>query len=101
MSSPRLCLLATLIISTFAVSQTATTSIRGTVTDPKGGVIPGAAVTIVNPANGVKRNATSGPDGAYQILQVPPGTYDVSADAKNVGRVDVKGVRLLVNQPTT
>ena len=29
------------------------------------------------------------------------GVADGSADAKNVGKVDVKGVRLLVNQPTT
>ena len=103
MPSRRPYLLAIIIItiSTLALSQTATTSIRGTVSDPKGAVIPGATVTIVNPATGVKRNTTSGPDGAYQILQITPGSYDVSAEAKNVGHVDVKGVRLLVNQPTT
>ena len=36
-----------------------------------------------------------------RILQITPGSSDVSADAKNVGKVDMKGVRLLVNQPTT
>src|SRR3954467_12224634 len=90
-----------LILSIATVAQNATTMVHGTVMDPKGAVIPGATVTIVNRAVGYKRNVTSGPDGAYQVLQVPPGTYDISADAKNVGHVDVKGVRLLVNQPTT
>src|SRR3954463_4579724 len=90
-----------LVLSISTLAQNATTMVHGTVSDPKGGVIPGATVTIVNPATGVKRNTTSGPDGAYQILQVTPGSYDVTADAKNVGKVDVKGVRLLVNQPTT
>jgi hypothetical protein len=82
-------------------AQNATTSVHGTVQDPKGGVIPGATVHLGSAATGYKRDVTSGPDGAYQILQIPPGTYDVTADAKNVGKVEVKGVRLLVNQPTT
>jgi hypothetical protein len=97
-----LLLLSTILILQLATqAQTATTSLHGTVQDPKGGVIPGATVHIANPAVGYKRDVTSGPDGSYQILQIPPGTYDISADAKNVGKIDVKGVRLLVNQPTT
>src|SRR5947209_9299689 len=83
-----------LVLSISTLAQNATTMVHGTVTDPKGGVIPGATVTLVNSAVGYKRDVTSGPDGSYQVLQVPPGTYDVSADAKNVGHVDVKGVRL-------
>src|SRR4051812_12226100 len=90
-----------LVLSISTLAQNATTMVHGTVMDPKGAVIPGATVTLVNSAVGYKRDVTSGPDGAYQVLQVPPGTYDISADAKNVGHVDVKGVRLLVNQPTT
>src|SRR4051812_27986317 len=97
-----LLLLSTILILQLATqAQTATTSLHGTVQDPKGGVIPGATVHIANPAIGYKRDVTSGPDGSYQILQIPPGTYDISADAKNVGKVNVKGVQLLVNQPTT
>jgi Carboxypeptidase regulatory-like domain len=90
-----------LILSFATLAQNATTMVHGTVMDPKGAVIPGATVTIVNRAVGYKRDVTSGADGSYQVLQVPPGTYDISADAKNVGHVDVKGVQLLVNQPST
>jgi hypothetical protein len=100
-SKSLLLLSAVLLFGLPIFAQTATTSLHGTVVDPKGGVIPGATVHLGSAATGYKRDVTSGPDGAYQILQIPPGTYDVTADAKNVGKVEVKGVRLLVNQPTT
>jgi hypothetical protein len=96
-----LLLSAVLILNLATSAQTATTSLHGTVVDPKGGVLPGATVRIVSPATGFKRDTTSGQDGFYQFLQLPPGTYTVTADAANVGKVDVKDVRLLVNQPTT
>src|SRR3954469_4773887 len=96
-----LLLSAVLILNLATSAQTATTSLHGTVVDPKGGVLPGATVRIVSPATGFKRDTSSGQDGFYQFLQLPPGTYNVSADAPNVGKVDVKDVRLLVNQPTT
>src|SRR3954449_5848547 len=86
-----LLLSAVLILNPATSAQNATTMVHGTVMDPKGAVIPGATVTLVNSAVGYKRDVSSGPDGAYQVLQVPPGTYDISADAKNVGHVDVKG----------
>jgi hypothetical protein len=88
-------------LGVIAAGQTATTSLHGTVNDPKGGVIPGATVHITSPSTGFKRDTTSGQDGFYQFLQLPPGTYNIAADAPNVGKVDVKDVRLVVNQPTT
>jgi hypothetical protein len=39
-------------ITTLSFCQTSTTSVRGTVTDPKGAVVSGATVTLTNPATG-------------------------------------------------
>ena len=45
-----LLLSAILILNLAIVAQTPTTSVRGTVLDPKGGVIPGATVSCRIPA---------------------------------------------------
>ncbi len=45
-----------LALSTFAWTQTATTSLRGTVTDPKGAVLQGATVTLNDAATGFSRD---------------------------------------------
>ncbi len=38
--------------ATFTLGQSANTSLRGTVKDPSDALVPGAKVTLTNPANG-------------------------------------------------
>jgi len=96
-----LTLLVVFTLTTVVFSQSATSSLRGTVSDPNGAVIPGAKVTLSNPATGFSRQATSDGQGFYQFLQLPPGTYDVSADAGKTGKITEKAVQLQVSQPAT
>lgn len=60
-------------------AQTDTGSIAGTVTDPTGAVIAGAAVTATNTDNGLKLSAISNGAGEFTILAVPRGHYMVRA----------------------
>src|SRR5436190_23531431 len=70
------------LFATSAFAQTTTTgSIEGMVTDPNGAAIKGATVTATSPNLISKQTATTGDDGRYQILQLPPGKYKVSVDA--------------------
>ena len=62
-----------------AWSQASFTSLRGTITDPSGAVIPGCTVTIVDKATSVTSNQTAGASGEYQFQQIPPGTYVITA----------------------
>src|SRR5258707_10596514 len=95
-----LTLLVVFTLAIAAFTQTATSSLRGTVMDQKGAVIPGATVKIVNPAQGGSRETKTDDRGEYQFQQVPPATYDVIATAANVGAV-TKKVQLLVSTPVT
>ena len=78
-----------------------TSSLSGTVTDPTGAVIPNASLTIVNAQTGLQRQATSDAQGHYNMEQLPPGTYTLTA--KSSGFVDtvLHGIQLQVNQPAT
>src|SRR5438046_9669867 len=70
-----------LALSTLASSQTATTSLHGSVTDPNGAVIGGATVTWNDPATGFARTVTTDAQGVYQVLEIPPSTYVVTVAA--------------------
>ena len=54
-------------------------SLRGTVTDPSAAVVPGTKV--VASGNGVTRTVTSDGQGHYAVPNLPPGKYNVRADA--------------------
>jgi Carboxypeptidase regulatory-like domain len=81
-------------------AQNATTSVRGTVTDPTGAMVPGATVTLVNKATGQTLTATAQSSGEYQLQQIPPAKYTITATASGFGNT-TKEVELLVNQPAT
>ncbi len=81
-------------------AQTAQTSLRGSVRDPTGAVIPGAQVAIVKPDTGFTATRLSDAHGDYIFEQIPPGIYVVTASAGGFGNQQLK-VELLVNQPAT
>ena len=66
-----------------AVAQTpaATGSLRGQVTDPSGAVVPNATVAILV-SGGQTHSATTSRGGAYEIGNLAPGKYTVTANAQ-------------------
>lgn len=50
-------------------------SVRGTVTDEKGAVVPGADVVITNTATAYSRSMTSDAGGNYGFQSLPIGQY--------------------------
>ncbi|MCU1305471.1 MAG: hypothetical protein JWN45_166 [Acidobacteriaceae bacterium] len=85
----------------FAWAQSATTSLRGTVTDPKGAVVTNASVTLANPATGSSRNTQTGSDGVYQFLEVSPATYTLTVESPGFATLKQDKVTLQVSQPAT
>src|ERR1700719_2132891 len=90
-----------LAVGTLVSAQTATTSLRGTITDPKGAVLQGASVTLNNPETGYSRTTKSGNDGGYQFLEIPPATYTMTVTVSGFNTLKHDKVTLLVNQPAT
>src|SRR5229473_1203125 len=77
----------------FVVVHGAGGSIEGRVTDPKGAVVSGAAVTVTDPATNQTRSAVTNDQGRYKIEGLIAGTYTVTISAKgfaNARREDVK-----------
>lgn len=90
-----------LLVTAFLTAQINTTSLRGTVTDPKGAVIAGATVTLTNPATGFTRSIKTDNSGSYQFLELPPAKYDVTVEYQGFAPVKQLGLELQVATPVT
>jgi hypothetical protein len=84
--------------SAFSQAQVSTADLVGTVTDPNGAVVAGAAVTARNGATGISRTSTADDNGSFQLLGLPPGEYEVTAEAPTFKKVVISPVRLTVGQ---
>jgi hypothetical protein len=84
----------------FAFSQNANTSLRGTVKDPSGALIPGVKVALIDSANGKTLSAVANSVGFYSFPQIPPSSYTITVLADGFGRQS-KRAELLVDQPAT
>src|SRR6266849_4719800 len=89
------------LIFSLAHAQTSTTSLRGTVTDPSGGVVSEATVVLTNAESKAERSATTGTQGGYLFLSVPPGTYTLGVTAQGFRKYEQTGLELLVSTPAT
>ena len=73
-------------------------TILGTMKDPTGAVIVGAEVTAENLETGFRRSATTNDSGNYTILQLPVGSYRISAKFTGFKTAVVENIVLQVNQ---
>ncbi|PYU65331.1 MAG: hypothetical protein DMG49_24530, partial [Acidobacteria bacterium] len=81
-------------------AQTGLTSLRGTVTDPAGAVVPGAQAELKNNATGFHSTTKTDSNGAYEFPQISPGRYTITATMTGFA-AQSKQAELLVSQPAT
>jgi hypothetical protein len=72
--------------------------ITGVVTDPAGGVVVGAAVTVTNSETNLARAATTNNAGNYTFPSLLPGIYSVKAEMQGFQGEVRNGVELQVQQ---
>ena len=91
--------LAFVVLSCLSLSaQQITGNIRGTVTDPSGAVIRGAAVTARQAETGLSRSTTTDRNGNYVLLELPVGHYRLQVEAKGFQEYVQDGITLNVNE---
>ena len=79
-------------------AQQITGNIRGTVTDPSGAVIQGAAVTARQAETGLSRMTTTDREGNYVLLELPVGHYSLQVASKGFEEYVHDGITLNVNE---
>lgn len=75
----RFCLVALVAASLHAQTQTAT--LRGSVQDPSGAVLPAARLTLTSLDQNRPYTALANESGEYIFVQIPPGRYSLTAEA--------------------
>ncbi len=86
-----------IILFNTASAQTPIGILRGQVTDPSGAVVPNAQVAAVGP-NGQTSSTKSGPNGAYEIGELPPGKYTLTAKAPGFADFTQLGLDIAAGQ---
>ena len=74
-------------------AQSALGALRGVVKDAQG-VIPGAAVTLVNEANGTSRETVTNGVGEYPFPAVQPGSYTLRVAMASFSKYERKGLAI-------
>src|ERR1700681_3837656 len=77
-------MLVVILLATSMAWTQATTSLRGTVTAADGKAAAGANVVLANAESRTERTVTTGNQGEYQFLLVPPENYFQTVKAADV-----------------
>src|SRR5215831_901280 len=93
-------LIAVVLVAPMTFGQAGTSTIRGTVTDPQGGVVAHAQVSIKN-ASGFSRSQETTSNGAYSFDLIPVGDYDVTVEAAGFRKASHPSVHALVSNVVT
>ncbi len=84
------------VFPTYVRAQTTNGAILGAVHDASGAGIPGVKVVVKNTETGVTRSAITDGDGAYEVLSLPAGAYQVEASLQGFKTELRQGIALTV-----
>jgi hypothetical protein len=87
-----LVLLAVLVAATPVLAQSVLGTIRGTVTDPQGAVVPKASVLITDETTGVPRTLETDAEGRYEAANLRAGAYRIEIVTTSFKKFEQPGV---------
>ena len=87
----RTALIVLFVLAFGAHAQTPLGTVTGLATDPSGGSVPNASVTLTNQDTGVRRTASTNTSGAYSFPDLAPGVYKLAAVAKGFRSLETPG----------
>ncbi len=88
------------LFSSHLNAQGTSATVQGTVTDSSGAVIATATVQVKNTNTGQTQNVPTSAQGRYTAVDLPIGTYDVTATANGFQTTLRKGIVLTVGAQT-
>ena len=84
-----------------AFGQQTSGDFAGSVVDATGAVVANAEVTATNTATAVTYKGVTSGSGDVHLVNLPPGTYDISASAAGFQTYTLKGVAIDLNKTST
>jgi len=87
-----------LVTSAIVDAQTISGVIAGVVRDPQAAAVPGASVSVTNPATGRSYNTSTDSNGYFSIREIPPGSYVVEVKAGGFNTFKRENVLISVNR---
>src|ERR1700737_4170051 len=84
--------LAALFMTVTASAQVGDAEISGTITDPSGGPVAGAKVSLTNDKSGVNREVVADNEGRYRFPALAPGPYFLKTEAAGFRTESVTGI---------
>ena len=95
-----LVVLAALLLAPVLTAQTGrqTGIIKGVLTDMAGGPLPGANVVAASPGLMGTMTSVTESDGSYRLVNLPPGTYTITASLPGFKTVKQTGIIVQVGQ---
>jgi len=100
----RLCFIPVFVFAFCAVAWaqgTTSGAIGGSVTDPKGAVVPGATVTVKNNETGKEDTATTDGEGRFKVSNLQTGTYTVGVNGGGFAPFSAEKVVVEVGRETS
>ncbi len=85
-SIPTAVVVVSLLLAPAAWAQDATGKIAGNITDASGAGVPRAKIVVTNLETNIQKQAVTNDQGFYQVLQLPIGHYEVSAEAQGFSK---------------
>jgi hypothetical protein len=93
--------IAVFACSLHGIAQQTLGSLNGTVVDSTGAAVPGATVTVTNPAINYSTTTTTQGTGFYQVFNLPIGTYTVKVSHEGFDTTSLKGIPVQEARATT
>jgi len=90
--------LSFLLVLPACYGQTVSATLRGTVTDSTGAVVPEAVITATNVATGLGTKSTSDASGDYIFPSLVPSTYNLNVEKTGFKSTVISGITLQVDQ---
>ena len=82
-------------------AQSTSSSLGGTLKDPRGAVIPGAHLSLISTATGAIREVEAASDGIYRFSNLQAGSYTLKVVATGFSTYDQAGIVLALNENAT